>query len=183
MSMPDAGAGTGKGSGEEFSKFVRIHWSSLMTIAVAVSGSRADAEDLVQNALTSAYPRWQQIAPDGALAYLRRSILNANITRWRRHRGELPMANPPHGAVNPGTGTVDDRLTLLPLVRALPARQRAVLVLRYLGDISDADIAATLGITQATVRSQAKRGLDHLRQHQAGSPDTGNWLATATEAL
>jgi len=181
--MRDAGAGTGMGSGEEFSEFIRVHWSSLMTIAVAVSGSRSDAEDFVQNALTSAYPRWHRIAPDRALSYLRRSILNGNITRWRRHRGELAMANPPHGAVNADTGAVDDRLTLLPLVRALPARQRAVLVLRYLGDISDADIADTLGITQATVRSQAKRGLDHLRQHQTGSPDTRIRLATSTEAL
>lgn len=117
-------------------------------------------EDLVQTALTSAYARWRRVRPDQALAYLRRSILNAHISRWRRHRGgELSVAEPPEPASSdheaPG---VDERLSLMPALRALPPGQRNVLVLRYLCDLPDSEIAATLGITTGTVRSQAARG-------------------------
>ena len=62
---------------ERFAEFVHANFSSLMTIAVAVSGSRVEAEDLVQTALTNAYPRWQRIRPDQALAYLRRFPVHA----------------------------------------------------------------------------------------------------------
>ena len=64
------------------------------------------------------------------------------------------------------TDAVDDRHSLLPVLRELPARQRAVLVLRYLCDLADEDVAATLGISTGTVRSQAARGLATLRSRQ-----------------
>jgi RNA polymerase sigma-70 factor (sigma-E family) len=153
---------------EEFADFVHANFSSLMTIAVAVSGSRVEAEDLVQTALTNAYPRWHKIRPDQALAYLRRSIVNAHVSRWRRHRGaEFSVAEPPEGFSPASTHGVDDRLTLVPLVRALPPRQRAVIVLRYLCDLGDREIAQTLGISEGTVRSQAKRALATLRATRA----------------
>jgi RNA polymerase sigma-70 factor (sigma-E family) len=150
---------------QDFEAFVREHWSALMTIGVAVSGSRTEAEDLVQTALANAYPRWRRIRRPEALAYLRRSILNAHISRWRRHRGgELTVAEPPEAAsAAPAEGGVDDRLTVLPMLRDLPTRQRAVLVLRYLCDLPDHEIAATLGISAGTVRSQAARALTTLR--------------------
>jgi RNA polymerase sigma-70 factor (sigma-E family) len=152
---------------QSFEAFVRGHWSALMSIAVAVSGSRTEAEDLVQTALTNVYPKWRRIRPENALAYVRRSILNAHVSRWRRHRGgELTVAEPPE-RTNPGDSTsgVDERLSLLPALRAVPTRQRSVLVLRYLCDLPDAEIAATLGISVGTVRSQAARGLETLRAH------------------
>jgi RNA polymerase sigma-70 factor (sigma-E family) len=152
---------------ESFETFVRAHWSALMSIGVAISGSRAEAEDLVQTALTNAYPKWRRIRPEDALAYLRRSILNAHISKWRRHRGgELTVAEPPEpDDFDDGTRGVDERLSLLPALRAVPTRQRSVLVLRYLCDLPDAEIAATLGIGVGTVRSQAARGLEALRAH------------------
>jgi RNA polymerase sigma-70 factor (sigma-E family) len=154
---------------QEFARFVRSHWSQLMTIAVAVSGSRDEAEDLVQTALTGAYARWRRIRSEEALAHLRRSIANAHVSRWRRHRGaELTVAEPPDVATGVHeAAAVDDRQRLLPLLRALPRRQRAVLVLRYLCDLPDAEIAAVLGISRGTVRSQAARGLDALRRGRA----------------
>lgn len=156
-------------SGEDFQTFVRRHWSSLMTVAVAVTGSRLDAEDAVQTALSSAYPHWSRIRPDEALAYLRRSIVNAHISRWRRHRGrEITTDAVPERAGDTGTDETDVRHTLLLWLRRLPERQRAVLVLRYLLDLSDEEIATTLGIAPATVRSQAHRGLATLR---AQNPD------------
>lgn len=150
----------------DFDVFVRGHWTTLMSIAVAVSGSRWEAEDLVQTALTNAYPRWRSIRPDQALAYLRRSILNANISRWRRHRGdELSVADPPDSVTREDT-RIEERLDLLPIMRALPARQCAVLVLRYLCDLPDVEIARTLRISTGTVRSQAARGLATLRRQR-----------------
>ncbi|WP_375503573.1 SigE family RNA polymerase sigma factor [uncultured Jatrophihabitans sp.] len=149
----------------DFEAFARDNWSTLMSIGLAVAGSRAEAEDLVQTALTNAFVRWRRIHRDQALAYLRRSILNANVSRWRRHGGaeltvaDVPEVEPPR-AVHDG---IDDRQTLLPLLRALPPRQRAVLVLRYLCDLPDAEIAETLDISSTTVRSQAFRGLATLR--------------------
>jgi RNA polymerase sigma-70 factor (sigma-E family) len=157
----------------EFTSFVQTYWSQLMTIAVAVSGSRHDAEDLVQTALTNTYGRWPKIREGEALAYLRRSIANAHISRWRRHRGaELTVAETPDSAATDhGPRAVDDRLLLVPLLRNLPHGQRAVLVLRYLCDLSDHDVAATLGTSTGTVRSQAARGLATLRRrHARGQP-------------
>ncbi len=166
----------------EFADFVRMHWSQLMSVAVAVSGSRHEAEDLVQTALTNTYARWHKIRAGEALAYLRRSIANAHISRWRRHRGaEMSVAEPPEFAgVIAETGVVDDRLTLLPILRTLPPRQRAVLVLRYLCDLSDDDVAATLGTSASTVRSQAARGLSTLRERRATAVAAGD---EATEEL
>ena len=163
---------------DDFAEFVRVNWTALMRMGIAVSGSRAEAEDLVQGALTAAYPRWNKIRPDQALAYVRRAMFNLNISRWRRHRGsELSVAEPPERATPAGTGAVDDRLSLLPLVRDLPPKQRAVLVLRYLCDLSDAEIAETLGIGLSTVRTQAMRALAALR---AAHPDPSRSLALTT---
>jgi RNA polymerase sigma-70 factor (sigma-E family) len=155
-------AATDDGVRRDFEAFVRQHWSALMSIGLAVSGSRAEAEDLVQTALAGAYPRWRRIRREQALGYLRRSILNANISRWRRHRGsEVMLIEAPDA--HSATDDVDERESVLPLLRALPNGQRAVLVLRYLCDLPDAEIAATLRISTATVRSQASRGLATLR--------------------
>ena len=119
--------------------------------------------------------------PDQALAYLRRAILNGNVSRWRRHRGaELVVAEPPEQPYRAGLSAVDDRLTLLPLVRDLPPKQRAVLVLRYLCDLGDAEIAETLGIGTSTVRTQAMRALASLR---AAHPDPDRQLVPATEEI
>ncbi len=148
----------------DFEAFVRINWAALMSIAVAVADSRAEAEDLVQTALTNAYSRWRKIRPTEALAYLRRSILNARISRWRKYRGnELTVAEPPEGTGRSETDGVDERESLLLVLRRLPPRQCAVLVLRYLCDLPDDEIAETLGISTGTVRSQAARGLSTLR--------------------
>ena len=77
---PDDAARPGGPADEEttvrFTRFVEDHWSALIAIGIAVSGSRQEAEDLVQNALAGAYPRWDTLRPDDALAYLRRSIVN-----------------------------------------------------------------------------------------------------------
>lgn len=148
---------------DRFTAFVDQHWSGLVAIGIAVSGSRHEAEDLVQSALTNAFPRWGALRSEDALAYVRRSIVNGNVSRWRRTRHLVSVPDVPERAAGDGLATSDAHLTLLPLVRDLPPRQRAVVVLRYLCDLSDADIAETLAISPTTVRSQALRALAALR--------------------
>ena len=171
---PDDAARPGGPADEEttvrFTRFVEDHWSALIAIGIAVSGSRQEAEDLVQNALAGAYPRWDTLRPDDALAYLRRSIVNGNVSRWRRHRRLVAVADVPDRPSDDGTASTETHLTLMPLVRGLPPRQRAVVVLRYLCDLSDHDIAQTLGIAAGTVRSQALRALTALRAAADSQP-------------
>src|SRR5947209_16258543 len=94
----------------DFADFVHAHWAQLMQVAVAISGSRVDAEDLVQSALTNAYPRWDKIDRDRALAYLRRSIVNTHVSWWRRHRGaELTVTYLVEQAAPDWSGAVDER--------------------------------------------------------------------------
>ena len=148
-----------------FEAFVAAHGAGLLAFAHALCGDRQDAEDLTQAALASAYARWPRVRPDTALAYVRRSIANGRVSLWRRpwHRdvpvdaADLPVVDAPDGATA-------DRLATYEALRALPRGQRAVLVLRYLCDAPDDEIAAALGVTPATVRSQAHRGLATLRR-------------------
>jgi hypothetical protein len=114
---------------ESFEAFVRAHWSALMSIGVAVSGSRVEAEDLVQSALTNTYPKWRRIRPEDALAYLRRSVLKcphqpvAAASRRRAHGRRAARAD--------GIRRRDERsgraarAAARPAPRAGPAAQRA----------------------------------------------------------
>jgi len=152
------------GQDQRFVEFVRAHWVELMQIAIGVCGSRVDAEDLVQTALTSAYPRWSKIRPEQAMAYLRRTIVNTHISWWRRRHGaeavDLDVAD------TPGPDWVadaDQRHDTLVLLQGLPTKQRAVLLLRYVSGLSTAEAAETLGIRESTVRSQSARALASLR--------------------
>jgi len=156
---------------------VRSRSAYLFKLALLLTGqNRAEAEDLLQISLERAYRRRALLARDRSPEpYVRRVLVNASIDRRRalRRRGEQPLCA---GASDP---PVDDRAAQLAdrdlLVRSLallPPRQRAVLVLRYWGDLSEAEIAATLGCGVGTVKSQASRGLARLRE-LAGSPATG----------
>jgi RNA polymerase sigma-70 factor (sigma-E family) len=157
-----------------FEGFVRANWPELMAISLALTHDRYQAEDLLQNALVNALPRWSGIRPDGAMPYLRTCLVNAQISGWRRvGRRESPVAQFDEWAGPSPYAATDDRLELVARLRNLPTRQRAVLVLRYLCDLSDAEVGATLGIGQAAVRSNAHRGLARLRESGSRPVDTG----------
>lgn len=131
---------------------------------VLTGGDRYRAEDLVQSAIAKVMRRWSQISGGGnAEAYLRRAIVSEDLS-WHRRRSsrEDPTERLPERGVLPSTD-LDERDAVLRLLATLPRRQRAVLVLRYLEDYSDAQIAECLGCSQPTVRSQATRALAHLR--------------------
>ena len=151
---------------EDFRRFVEHRQRSLLRTAWLLTGDWHTAEDLVQTALVRAWPHWERVARGGgADAYVRRVMVNKSLDwRRRRWRGEVPTEVLPDrsGAVGPD---VDVRHVLLRAVGSLPPRQRAVLVLRYLDDVSEADTAAAMGCSVGTVKSQAAKALAALRRH------------------
>ena len=150
---------------QQFEEFMASRWPGLVRLAFGLTGDRWLAEDLAQTALASAYASWWRVrAADDPDAYVRRILVNASKSRWRRRRpAEQPAAASPEAAVADPTASVDDRSALLGALQELPQRQRAVVVLRYWEDLTDAQAAALLGCSASTVRSQAARALAKLR--------------------
>lgn len=151
-----------------FEEFVRGRSAHLLRLALVLTGwDKAAAEDVLQTALERAYRHRRQLFRDGsAEPYVRRVVVNAAID-WRRIRGrraEQPLDAAAGLAAADRTGQVADRDVLIRALAALAPKQRAVLVMRYWEDIPDAEIAATLNCTEATVRSQASRALARLRE-------------------
>ena len=146
--------------------YVRGQWPALVRYATALCGDPIEAEELVQSALVRVALRWPFVRdkdnPDG---YVRRAIVNGYLTTWRRIRSrETSVAEPPDLVVAAdGTAGVDDVMTVRRALAALPPRQRAVLVLRYLEDRSEQDTADLLGCSVGTVKSQASKALAKLR--------------------
>jgi RNA polymerase sigma-70 factor (sigma-E family) len=169
--MSDAGQPDIIGSDDEasFEEFVAGSSARLFTLArLLTGGNRAEAEDLLQGALERAYRRWGRISrrrdPE---RYVRQMLVNASVDRWRRlrRRPETALATAgPGPCAADATAAIADRDLLLRGLAALPPRQRAVLVLRYFEDLSEAQTAATLSCSVGTVKSQAARGLARLRE-------------------
>src|SRR5579859_3233809 len=152
---------------EQFDEFMASRWPGLVRLAFGLTGDRWLAEDLAQTALASAYASWWRVRrADDPDAYVRRILINASKSRFRRHRAsEQPPGPPdevPDAAADPAAA-IGERSALLAALSALPARQRAVVVLRYWEDLSDTQAAALLGCSASTVRSQAARALAKLR--------------------
>jgi RNA polymerase sigma-70 factor (sigma-E family) len=146
--------------------FLAARGAALLRFAVMLTGHRPAAEDLLQSTLGRAYPRWSRIAAmEQPEAYLKKMLTNEHL-RWRARRSsaELPIAEPPDGGVvaSPADHHAS-RDAAWALLGRLPRRQRAVLVLRYYEDLTDAEIASVLGCRESTVRSQAARGIAALR--------------------
>jgi RNA polymerase sigma-70 factor (sigma-E family) len=155
--------------------YVRGQWPSLVRYATALCGNAGEGEELVQAALVRVALRWPLVRdkdnPDG---YVRRAILNGYLTVWRRVRSrETSMSDLPEPSASyDGTAGVADQVTLRRALQALPPRQRAVLVLRYLEDRSEQQTADLLGCSVGTVKSQTSKGLVKLRE-AVGMSDEG----------
>ncbi len=161
-------ASASRAANAPFDEFVRGRSGHPLKLALLLTGqNRADAEDLLQVALERAFRRRALLSRAGSPEpYVRRILVNASIDRWRRlrRRGEVALdGTVPEPAVRDRTGEIEDRDLLLRSLAVLPARQRAVLVLRYWEDLSEAEIASILGCSAATVRSHGSRGLARLR--------------------
>jgi len=149
-----------------FEEFVAVRGRALLSFALMLCGDRHRAEDLVQSVLVKAYPRWSRIVRmERPEAYLKTVLVNEHLRWWRRRSSrEVPV--PQHPGTLPGedpAGAHASRDAAWRLLGALPPKQRAVLVLRYYEDLSDAQIGAVLGCGESTVRSQATRALATLR--------------------
>ncbi len=147
-----------------FDEFLAARSTALLRTAVLVCGASAhDAEDLAQGALEKVYRHWPRIRHDNPEAYARRVVVNAAISRSRRRKvvQEIAFARPPETAAP--QSDLDLRDTLVEELRRLPARMRAVVVLRYWDDLSEIETAALLGCSVGTVKSQAARGLARMR--------------------
>lgn len=133
-------------------------------MAHALTGDRHAAEDLVQGALAKAFVNWRRIRGDAG-PYVKQIIYRDSASRWRRllKRPETPVAIPPEPGPARDERDPHLRLLLRDALLALPPRQRAVLVLRYLEDLTVEETAAILGCRPGTVASQASRALSKLR--------------------
>ncbi len=158
-----------------FEEFATEHGAGLIKLGLMVSGDRGRAEDAAQEALVRVYQRWSRL--DDPLAYARRTVVNATRDDWRRAErrtrahdaaGRLAALNRPDDVEN----DVLQRDALMAALNTLPHRQRAVIVLRHLCDLTEAETAAVLGIAVGTVKSQTFDALARLRQTLDASLNT-----------
>jgi RNA polymerase sigma-70 factor (sigma-E family) len=163
------------GPDEEFDAFMRGRWPAMVRLGYALTGDVGHAEDLAQAAFARAYASWSRVRRAGDPdAYVRRIVINEHRGRFRKHR----VAEELRGDLGDTVGgqpiddqqehqALDDRRALLDALRALGPRQRAVVVLRYWLDLSEAETAAALNCSVGTVKSQASRALAALRMNAA----------------
>ena len=148
-----------------FCEFVTSRQSALLRTAYQLTGNRADAEDLVQAVLAKTFQAWDRIEDRGALdGYVRRTMVNTQISWWRRRRvEEYPTDElPDRAAAGPPAGS-DWGDTLRRAVDRLPQRMRAAVLLRYYEDMTEAETASALGVTPGTVKSTVSRAMAKLR--------------------
>lgn len=148
---------------EGFTQFVLESYATLLRRAFLLVGDHGRAEDLVQTSLISVYPRWRRV--NDPAAYLRTVMVRTAITwRSRRWSGETPTDPLPETTERPDGA---DEIALADAVRRalmeLPPEQRAVVVLRYFEDCSEAETASALGCSVGTVKSRGSRALASLR--------------------
>ena len=166
-----------------FEEFVVVRGQALQRFGYALTGDWALAEDLLQTALARAYPRWSRIRRDDPEAYVRKIMVNTWSSWWRRRwRGEVPAEQLPEVAGPDEVAGVDSRQALRAALAQLPPRQRAVVVLRYHQDLPEAQVAALLGISVGTVKSQAAKALATLRAQAALEPYRADPMTTGSPA-
>ncbi|MBA3618675.1 MAG: SigE family RNA polymerase sigma factor [Acidothermales bacterium] len=153
----------------DFRDFVAVRSRALLRTAYLLTGDYQLAEDLLQTALTKTYLAWGRIRDRGAVeAYVRTTMVTTQTSWWRtRWRRESPVDHVPDLPTSDGAEAADDRELVRQHLRGLPTRQRAVVVLRYYDDLSEAEIARILGCSTGTVKSHASRALATLRLRRA----------------
>lgn len=151
-------------SDRDFDEFAVSAWPRLRRSAYLLCGDHHLAEDLAQAALARTYSRWRHVRREDALAYTRKVLVNLNLDRVRRKRpfevGDLVADRP---SVDRGPAAADDRDEIVRLLAGLTSRERQVVVLRHYFDLSEATVAAELGLAPGTVKSTLSRALAKLR--------------------
>jgi RNA polymerase sigma-70 factor (sigma-E family) len=149
-----------------FGDYVRNRGGALLRAAQALTGNRADAEDLVQSTLVKTYQSWDSISDPAALdTYVRRIMINTHISGWRRRRvDEYPTDELPDEPTDDQTGDSDLHEVVQRALDRLPRRMRAAVMLRYYDDMSEPEVAAALGVSVGTVKSTVARAVAKLRE-------------------
>ncbi|ANB07287.1 RNA polymerase subunit sigma-24 [Streptomyces ambofaciens] len=152
-----------------FSSYVKARQPVLLRTARSLTANPSDAEDLLQTALTKTYVAWDRIEDHRALdGYVRRALLNTRTSQWRKRKvdefacDELPEPEPVPGGDDPAERQAL-RDAMWRAIMKLPARQRAMVVLRYYEDLSEVQTAEVLGVSVGTVKSAVSRALGKLR--------------------
>ncbi|MFJ2242088.1 SigE family RNA polymerase sigma factor [Streptomyces sp. NPDC087862] len=158
-----------------FSSFVRARGPVLLRAARSLTANPSDAEDLLQTALTKTYVAWERIEDHRALdGYVRRALLNTRTSQWRKRKvDEFACDELPEQEAVPGPDPAERQSLHDAMWRAvlkLPDRQRAMVVLRYYEDLSEAQTAEVLGVSVGTVKSAVSRALGKLREDPELAP-------------
>lgn len=159
-----------RGTGDDYVAFVQARQGSLLRSAYLICGDHHLAEDLVQEALVKLASRWERLRDEAPEAYVRTILYRDAISRWRKVRREDlvdqqdPLGPLAQRSVEDETEQVLTAARIQAALALLPPRQRAVVVLRYFEDLTEAQIAATLGIAPGTVKSQASDAMRTLRR-------------------
>lgn len=150
----------------DFTDFVTHRAPALLRTAYLLCGDRGAAEDLLQDVLSRAYPKWRRIQ-DKPEPYVRAALVNAAANRWRtrsRRVHEVPLDHAPPKAGPGHEQQVVEQDRVVAALRELPPKMRAAIVLRYFDDMSEAEIAKAMRCSTGTVKSQTSRGLARLRE-------------------
>ncbi|MER5914765.1 SigE family RNA polymerase sigma factor [Streptomyces sp. NPDC001982] len=170
-SASDAATAAGLGRPyPSFSSYVRARQPVLLRTARSLTANPSDAEDLLQTALAKTYVAWERIEDHRALdGYVRRALLNTRTSQWRKRKvdefvcDELPEPEPVPAGDDPAERqALHDAMWRA--IMKLPARQRAMVVLRYYEDLSEVQTAEVLGVSVGTVKSAVSRALGKLRE-------------------
>lgn len=152
-----------RGRDQEFADFFSARFDGARRIAYAMCGSWPDAEEIAQSAFVKVYARWTKVRIDTVDAYLRTVLTRVFLDTKRRGRSREQVVAELPDTVAPADAGPAERMALRSALMAVPPGQRAVLVLRFVADLSVEQTAETLGCSTGTVKSQTARGLTALR--------------------
>jgi RNA polymerase sigma-70 factor (sigma-E family) len=157
------------GTRDEYAAFVAARSHALLRSAYLLTGDQQLAEDLVQEALARTHRAWSRLEHAGnAEAYARRIMYHLQVSMWRRRKvvevlpGDLP--EPRDRRNHDDAESITQRMAVEQSLRSLSPRQRAVVVLRYFDDYTEAEAAELLGVSVSTIKTQTSRALEHLRK-------------------
>ena len=160
-------------SGGSFEDCYSSQWWPMVRLATGLLGDRAAAEDAVQEAFTGLYRKWPTLTPGSPVGYLRASVVNAVRSTQRRlstQRKHLrAVEEPPGPGADEPLARQSERDELRHALDRLPVKQREILVLRFISQLSDAEIAEATGLSLGGVRSASSRGVSALRVTMGGS--------------
>ena len=158
---------------DSFEDCYSSHWWPMVRLATALLGDTAAAEDAVQEAFTGLYKKWPSLQPGSPVGYLRVSVVNAVRSAQRRLRTQRKhlhaLQDPPAPGADERLARQGERDQLRAALDQLPATQREILVLRFISQLSDAEIADATGLSLGGVRSASSRGVAALRVTMGGS--------------